>query len=286
MEPRHKKKLRPLGRRDPLRPSRIGRRILAYRLARLERRHILPPRIAVPSFFTLLNLLSGFLAIVQISEGRPVYAAWLIVLAGFFDLLDGLMARLTDSESAFGIELDSLADVISFGVAPSFMVYQMGLKEFGALGLLVASLPALCGAVRLARYNVFAESEKKDHFEGMPIPAQAAALVSFLLVFDESEWFAAFVGGRLSVLIPLVVVLSTLMITGIRFETIPRPSRSYIKTHRFQAVAFAVSVLLVLFFQATGILITMIGYVSYALGRAIYTVARSLWEDDGHESDA
>ncbi len=281
MEQRHKKRLRPKGGRDPLRPSRIRRRILAYRLARLERQHLLPPRIAVPSFFTLLNLLSGFLAIVQIAEGRPVYAAWLIVLAGFFDLLDGLMARLTDSESAFGIELDSLADVISFGVAPSFMVYQQGLKEFGALGLLVASLPALCGAVRLARYNVFAESEKKDHFDGMPIPAQAAALVSFLLVFDQSEWFARLVGGRLSVLIPLVVILSTLMVTGIRFETIPRPSRSYIQTHRFQAVAFVTAILLVLFFQATGILLTMIGYVSYALGRAVYSAAKGLWEDDG-----
>ena len=90
------------------------------RLRRLVTRRI--PPAAVPSFFTLMNLFSGFVAITQTAQGQYEQACWLIVLAGFFDLLDGMMARLTNSQSLFGVELDSLADVVSFGLAPSFQL--------------------------------------------------------------------------------------------------------------------------------------------------------------------
>src|SRR5699024_3464584 len=128
-----------------------------FKKRRKKRRIDKPPRnhrVAVPSFFTLMNLFSGFLAIISISEGRLYYAAWLIVAAGLFDSLDGLMARLSNSTSQFGIELDSIADVVSFGVAPGFLLYYLGLSELHFLGLLLSALPPLCGAVRLARFNV------------------------------------------------------------------------------------------------------------------------------------
>ncbi|MEL7363878.1 MAG: CDP-alcohol phosphatidyltransferase family protein, partial [Bacteroidota bacterium] len=88
---------------------------------------------AVPSFFTLMNLLSGFFSVVMSSDGRFATAAWLIVLAAFFDLLDGMMARLANAQSTFGLELDSLSDVVSFGLAPSFLLYQFGLGEVALL---------------------------------------------------------------------------------------------------------------------------------------------------------
>jgi CDP-diacylglycerol--serine O-phosphatidyltransferase len=159
----------------------LKRRIAAFREAQSGRSRRQIPRAAVPSFFTLMNLFSGFMALTQILEGRFEQACWLIVLAGFFDVLDGMMARLTDGESLFGIELDSLSDIVSFGVAPAYLVYAFGLKEFGMLGVAVSSLPAICGAVRLARFNVQFEGIKKDYFVGLPIPVQAACIVSLIL---------------------------------------------------------------------------------------------------------
>ena len=132
---------------------------------RLKQRFKQPiPRVIVPSFFTLMNLFCGFLAIIQISEGYLHYGAWLIVLAGLFDALDGFMARITNSTSAFGIELDSLSDVVSFGVAPGFLLYYFGLNELQVPGLILAALPAVCGAIRLARFNVDAKAAPSDVF--------------------------------------------------------------------------------------------------------------------------
>ena len=242
-----------------------------------------PRAVAVPSFFTLMNLLCGFLSVVQLSEGRLGYAAWLIVLAAFFDLLDGMMARLTHSASEFGVQLDSLADIVSFGIAPSFLVYSQGLREFGTLGVLVASLPALCGAVRLARYNVTAEPENREYFRGLPIPAQAAILVSFVLTFDDKSWFDLFSNGHLSVLIPLVVVLSVLMVSTIRFDALPRPTRRHIRSHRHQVIAFVTGVLLMIFLQETGLFISMLYYLAMGVGRELRRVGTGLFSDDDEE---
>ena len=102
-----------------------------------SRQHQRPGRrmsyVAIPSFFTLMNLLCGFGAITQIYEESFDTAAWLILLGAFFDALDGMMARLTNSTSLFGVELDSLSDIVSFGVAPAFLVYVFGLKEYELL---------------------------------------------------------------------------------------------------------------------------------------------------------
>ncbi len=268
---------------DPGARPGLRARIASNRSERQEKPRQLPRGVAIPSFFTLLNLFAGFLALIQISEGRLVNAAWLIVLAGFFDALDGMLARLTGSTSQFGIELDSLADVVSFGVAPSFVVYHHGLNEFGSLGLMVASLPALCGAVRLARFNAFAEEEKRDHFNGLPIPAQAATLVSFILVFDRPEVFESFERGHLTFLIPLVIGLSTLMVTNIRFDAIPQPTRAYIRSHRFETVSFALFLLLVALFQEAGLFAGFMGYMMIGIGRAIFRTGRNLLHDNGVE---
>ena len=94
-------------------------------------------RVAVPSFFTLMNLFSGFLAIITIADGNLFRGAWLIVAAGLFDVFDGMMARLANATSDFGIELDSLSDIVSFGVAPGFLIYTFALNEFHILGILI-----------------------------------------------------------------------------------------------------------------------------------------------------
>lgn len=265
-------------RRSSSSTARRGRRpvILRRRPAGAPRRKI--PRVAVPSSFTLLNLLSGFYSIIMASQGQFAMAAWLIVAAGLFDLLDGMMARLVDGASEFGVELDSLADIVSFGVAPAFLLYQFGLSALGLAGVVVAALPAICGSVRLARFNL-TFVEKKDYFEGLPIPAQAAAVVAFILVFDEQLLFGTVEGGRLSILVPLVVVLSVLMVSTVRFDAIPKLSPRYLREHPYKALSLLVAIVLVVLFREIGLFITIFVYLGHGVGRALWWAFRTATEE-------
>ena len=243
---------------------------VARRRARPEagmRRRRIPPA-AVPSFFTLMNLLAGFLAVVQIHDGRLVNACWLVVLAGVFDLFDGMMARLTGSQSSFGVELDSLADVVSFGLVPSYLVYVFGLSEYGTLGILVAALPALCGAVRLARFNVLFDGEKKSSFTGLPIPMQAATVVALVLNVEKND-FQLYSPGGLSLLVPIVVVLAGLMVSTIPFDSGPRPSAFYVRAHPWRSLFYGLCLLSVIVFQEAGLLIALTAYLASSIGGSL-----------------
>jgi len=265
---------------------RIRRRLAAYRASRQGRvRRRLSPA-AVPSFFTLMNLFSGFMALIQTFEGNLQNAVWLIVLAGFFDVLDGMMARLTTGTSLFGVELDSLADIVSFGVAPSFAVYVFGLKDAGGVGLIVSSLPAVCGAVRLARFNIQFDGEKRDYFRGLPIPAQAAALMTLMLAVHDVEWFERFGPSGMSILVPAVIVLSGLMISTIRFDTIPRPSARYLRAHPRKALLYSVALVLLLTLQQVGLLVVMAGYLAIGVGRAIAGLVRDIYTAEEGEASS
>ena len=259
--------------RPSLRRGRKGRR---------RRRPPPIPREAVPSFFTLGNLLSGFFSIVQASQGNLQFAAWLIVFAGFFDLLDGMMARLAHADSSFGVELDSLCDIVSFGVAPSFLLYQFGLNEF-PFGAFLAALPAITGAVRLAHFNSVQSAAKTDYFVGLPIPAMAGTIVAFILTFQDDTWFAGLDHGRLSILIPLTILLAGLMVSPIRFVTPPQPTRRSLRKHPWRFVAFAIALLLVLFLQEVGLLISAAVYLFLGIGGAILWAVRVV---SGRERDA
>lgn len=264
---------------DPIAAKRAPER------GRTRRRHRRPPpipRVIVPSFFTLGNLLSGFFSIVQASQGNLEFAAWLIVFAGFFDLLDGMMARLAGVDSSFGVELDSLCDIVSFGVAPSFLAYQFGLKEF-PLGAFLAALPTITGAVRLARFNSIQHVGKPDYFVGLPIPAMAGTIVAFILTFPDDSWFSWLDGGRLSILIALTILLAALMVSPIRFAAPPQPNRRSLLKHPWRFVAFMVGLLLVLFLQGLGLLISAVVYLFLGIGGAVRWAVRVV---SGKESDA
>src|SRR5947208_578205 len=138
-------------------------------------------RSVIPSLFTVMNLFSGFIAIkTAFMDSDFEKAGWFIVLGALFDTLDGLMARLTHSASEFGVELDSLADVVTFGVAPSAIIYKLYFFQFETIGILIAALPAICGALRLARFNVQLVGFDKDFFKGLPIPSAALLIVSYV----------------------------------------------------------------------------------------------------------
>jgi CDP-diacylglycerol--serine O-phosphatidyltransferase len=224
-------------------------------------------RIAVPSFFTLMNLFSGFLAIISIAEGELYRGAWLIMAAGLFDVFDGMMARLADANSDFGIELDSLSDMVSFGVAPGFLIYTFTLSELGVLGILVSSFPPLCGAVRLARFNVNARLQPKaDSFTGLPIPSVAIILVAFYLTFrDELQLFNFFQNGVNSVMIPLVVVVSFLMVSTIQFDKIPRFDKESIRNRKWTFALFLIYMLVIVMFREYGLMAVILFYITRAV---------------------
>lgn len=259
------------------RPARIRRRLSAYRTARREERSERPPpRVAVPSFFTLMNMLCGFLALTQVLEGAYILACWLIVLAGFFDLLDGIMARLTDTDSPFGVQLDSLSDIVSFGVAPSFVIYGYALGGFDPLGMIVAALPALCGGVRLARYNLSTSDTDKEGFEGLPIPGQAVAIVALILAAENSSLGTVLALDSLQVILPIVIVLSGLMVSSIRFDAIPTPTLEFMRAHPKKTAAYVLAGVLIVALQEIGLLIVLAVYLMHGLGQALYQLIQAL----------
>ena len=242
-------------------------------------------RAAVPNFFTLMNLLAGFFSLIQTAAGNLEAAAWLVVLAAFFDLLDGLMARLVGVSGEFGVELDSLSDVVSFGVAPSFLLYEFGLNQLGPMwGGLLASLPALFGAVRLARFNSAAVvGEKQAEFVGLPIPAQAGAVVVFILASVDMDWFNVLARPQISILITIVVGLSALMVAPISFPALPQPNRANLRKYRIRFLLFLLAMVLALIFQEYGLLFAAIVYLGWGLGRALMWAVRVATEDPDDE---
>jgi CDP-diacylglycerol--serine O-phosphatidyltransferase len=156
----------------------------------------------LPSLFTIGNILLGFYAVVLGLRGRFEIAALLIFAAGVLDNLDGKIARLTGTESDFGREFDSLADVLTFGAAPAWLAYHWGLSEYGRAGWLVPLFFVVCCATRLARFNVQTAVADYRWFVGLPAPAAAGGIASFLFFAPDMDWklwsqgalFAALVG--------------------------------------------------------------------------------------------
>jgi CDP-diacylglycerol--serine O-phosphatidyltransferase len=136
----------------------------------------------LPSFLTSLSMLAGFYSIVATLNGDFAKAAWAVLVSGIFDGLDGRVARLTHSTTRFGVEYDSLSDLVAFGIAPGVLMYWWALKPLGRLGWLAGFLYVACGAIRLARFNVQINTVESKYFQGLPIPA-AAGLVATVIIF-------------------------------------------------------------------------------------------------------
>ena len=139
----------------------------------------------LPNLFTTAALFAGFYAIVQAMNLNFDQAAIAIFVAMVLDSLDGRVARLTKTQSAFGAEFDSLADMVSFGAAPALVIYEWTLKGMGKLGWIAAFLYCACAALRLARFNVMLDVADKRWFTGMPSPAAAALVAGFVWIVDD-----------------------------------------------------------------------------------------------------
>lgn len=172
----------------------------------------------IPSLFTTGNLLCGFFSILSTFSGNYIHATYFIILANVFDGMDGYAARLTRSTSQFGVEFDSLADVVSFGVAPAILVYFWALVPWQTWGWLAACTFVVCGALRLSRFNVQSRTVGKGHFVGLPIPAAAEMIASIVLIYY-------FLGGEGSphkhvTLLLVIYGLAALMVSGFQYVSL------------------------------------------------------------------
>jgi CDP-diacylglycerol---serine O-phosphatidyltransferase len=187
-------------------PNRAGRQ----RLNRMKKGIFI-----LPSLLTLTSIFLSFYSTIASIKGEYVLAGALILGAGFFDGVDGKVARLTKTTTRFGLELDSLADVISFGMAPAILVYTWALEPYGQIGWVSAFVFVSCGALRLARFNVQSGVIDPKRFNGLPIPAAAAMIATTVLFCHKLQLDP--VDLRLFILI-LVYVISFLMVSGVKFH--------------------------------------------------------------------
>lgn len=170
----------------------------------------------IPNLITTGSLFSGFYAIVAAIDGRFHAAAWAIFVSLVLDGLDGRIARLTHSTSGFGVQYDSLADLVAFGVAPALLVYLWALKPFQQFGWVAAFLFVVCGALRLARFNVQQGSMDPRYFNGLPIPAAAMFIATAVAFYYEiGEWAPE---KHLYILV-MIYVLSFLMVSNVKYAS-------------------------------------------------------------------
>ena len=201
----------------------MRRRLLAFNLRKAV--------FVLPNLFTLSSIFCGFYAIIlagQEPAPQQLYRASLAVFFGiFFDMADGRVARLTRTQSEFGVQLDSLADQVTFGVAPGVILYHWALSSLGLLGAAAAFVYVACGAMRLARFNVLAARAPgpMKYFIGVPIPTGAGVLLA--LVMFHQRTFASPPGHTLSIL-AVVLIVSYLMISNVRYRTFKnlKPTRT------------------------------------------------------------
>ena len=226
------------------------------------------PKSAFPNSLTACSLFCGFLSLIYSGSGELRIAALLIIAAAIFDTLDGIAARLVKVASRFGVELDSLADVVSFGAAPSFLIYKAYLYQFGWYGIAVSSLLVIFGAFRLARFNVMlTDLETKGDFSGLPIPMQAITNSFFVISFYRdgkiSEPYSYFI-------FPLVVLLSFLMVSKIRYNSLPKFSNKSITERLLLLFIFVLTLVFGIITDGVIIFYIFIAMVLFGICRHYY----------------
>ncbi len=191
-------------------------------------------QVLAPSILTVGNMACGFYALLAVHRGEFVSAATAILVGMVFDALDGRVARLVHGESTFGIEFDSLSDFLTFGIAPAHMMYAFILKDYGVFGYPIAFLYAMCGGLRLARFNAVAHDTggSKTHFTGLPIPGGAGFLASFVLLYQIVEegrpahtwkFLMDQVPALYGVAPAMVLIIGLLMISTIPYPAFKKP---------------------------------------------------------------
>ena len=234
----------------------------------------------IPSLLTAANLFCGFYSIVSVLNSDYITAAIAILVAMLFDGFDGKIARLTNSTSRFGVEFDSLSDLVSFGVAPGLLIYTWALNGYGKIGWLAVFLFVVCGAMRLARFNVQTSVSDNKFFMGLPIPA-AAGLVVTTVIFDHH---ILEMGKEVR---PVVVLIVTYLLAYLMVSTIKY--RSFKDVHlgeRKPLSALVAAVLLLIVIVAQPQIMLFVLFVLYASSgpvERLFVPVRRLVKRKAHE---
>lgn len=250
----------------------------------------IPPRPVPRGFFLLPNLLTtggmlcGFYSIVASTRGNFALAAISIMAANVFDVLDGRVARVTKTTSEFGSHYDSLADLVAFGVAPAFLFYRFALEPWGTFGWLAAALYVVCGALRLARFNVQRDKVAKRYFVGLPIPAAAEVIASAVLLyvylFGAAPTTVAGASRRIGWLL-VCYALSILMVSSVRYFSFKEFG---IRHRQSFSVLFGVILLMMLFLTEPQLFL-FVGFAGYALSGPVRSLVGVSVPDRGDDDD-
>ncbi len=217
----------------------------------------------LPNFFTSASIFTGIISITESSKGDFSSASWLIFLSLILDGLDGRIARLTHSCSRFGLELDSLADLVAFGVAPAMLLYLQFANQYGRFGVLVSALFVVFGAIRLARFNVTDSCNDPNVFIGLPIPTAAIFIATWSLLLEKypSHIFEF-------ILLLLTLAVSILMVSNIRYLSFKKISLNrplLLKT----LISLTIVASLLYLFSSEGLALIISTYIIYGPIRAI-----------------
>jgi CDP-diacylglycerol--serine O-phosphatidyltransferase len=211
----------------------------------------------LPNLFTAGSLFAGFYCMVSTLNGDFKTAAIWILVSSIFDGLDGKVARATGTTSKFGVEFDSLADLVSFGAAPGLLMYAWALRPFGRIGWLAAFLFVACAALRLARFNVQVDTVESKRFVGLPTPAAASMVSATVLFFYHFGWPSSY--KKLAILL-LIYFLALLMVSNVRYYSFKDPE--LIKRQPFAFLVLAVILLIVIASEPVIMLFTLFsGYI-------------------------
>jgi CDP-diacylglycerol---serine O-phosphatidyltransferase len=236
----------------------------------------------IPSLFTILNLFCGFLSVINAATGELNNACMFIIYAALFDAFDGVVARFTGTSSRFGVELDSLADVVSFGFAPSMVLYKFYFFHLDGIGIALASLPMIFGALRLARFNAQLVGFDKNYFSGVPVPISAITISSFFLFYFNrnfsSELSAAFV-------YILTFLLPFLMLSKFKYDTTPKFSKREFKTHPVKTILILLIITVVVATRGEGLFPFCLFYLGTGIYRGLVNSIRKMFRSKPHSEE-
>lgn len=220
----------------------------------------------LPNLFTASSIFVGVISIVEASKENFILASWLILLALIFDGLDGRVARMTNTTSQFGVEFDSLADIISFGIAPSMLLYFYVGDEFGRFGILVSALYVIFGAIRLARFNISTAKTDPNVFIGLPIPTAAVFVSMWILLFNKYDLEAVSI-----ILLFFTLGVAVLMVSNFRYPSFKKVELD--KPLVFKTmISLMIAASLLYLFSAEGFAVIILAYTLYGPIRALNTL--------------
>jgi len=232
---------------------------------------------SIPSLFTLSNMACGLMALLSVAQEQFVVGCYFIIGSYIMDILDGRVARLIGAETEMGIELDSLSDWLSFGIAPAYMMYEFALKGYGIVAYPVVLIYVICGALRLARFNLKSLSGEntKKFFQGLPIPAAAGVIVFFILSYSliEDDIPAKSINilskqmPFLYGIFPFIMIgISLLMVSSVPYVALKSGNIFKIKSPVSLLVAVSI-IFLIIFYPQNSLFIF---FILYALSGIIY----------------